>query len=183
MIHWPPNTVRKQTSNCVFFPSLCIINHPSVVTELCWEHSEPLSSDSELCVHHLIPRFSSCLLLFLECAILRWMGGVLPFFTADSMYVSSLEWESHRQTYTNRSKSPGIRGTVTLKMSQGSMIKPGESSKSSPFSNSDVSPINLYRGGDRWGEIRPLWDFRESLVSHSSLKALHDRNSLCPEAL
>ncbi len=51
VIHWPPNTVRKRTSNCVFFLSLCIINYLSVVTKLClcWEHSESPFWDSELC--------------------------------------------------------------------------------------------------------------------------------------
>lgn len=50
------------------------------------------------------------------------MGGVLPFFTADSKYVSSLDWESHRQMYTKLCTS-SVRGTVTHEMCRGSEME------------------------------------------------------------
>lgn len=45
------------------------------------------------------------------------------------------------------------------------MIKP-ETQLGFPFYKGDMfSHINLYRGGDRWGDIRPLWDFGSLLLS------------------
>lgn len=63
---------EKTNIQLCFFLLLCIINYLSVVTKLClcWERSES-PFEIQGCVHQLIPRFSSCLLLFLECAIRR----------------------------------------------------------------------------------------------------------------
>lgn len=151
---------------CTFCPSLCIINDPAVVIDLCWERSlwDPEFPDSQILLwpaslpgmcHSAVNGEGRCFSLLLTV----WTSAHLN--------------ENGRQTYTNRSMFPAVRGTVTHKRTRGSVSGPCESRRVPCLPAARCAAhSSLCRGTDRWGDTGPLWDFGSpplSLENHSAL--------------